>query len=146
MKLEYVIKSIIQNGKIKTQTELERVLSKKGFSTTQSNISRILKKLNTTKVTDDSKNTYYVIYNRPLEITSELKKFIISIKHNEVVIIIKAYDGTARLIDKILNEKNVENVAATITTDNTVLVIPEDIKQIDMLTNKLRDIFLLKIF
>ena len=47
MKLEYIIKNIVQNNKVKTQNELTEILLNKGINTTQSNISRILKKLNT---------------------------------------------------------------------------------------------------
>jgi transcriptional regulator of arginine metabolism len=141
MKLEYVIKNIIQNSKIKTQNELTEVLSKKGFNATQSNISRILKKINTTKVTDENKDSYYIIRNRPLEITSELKKFVISVENNGIVVVIKTYDGSAKLIDKILNERSIENVMTTVATDDVILVIPENTKQIVVLTDKLKDIF-----
>lgn len=74
-KLETVIKELIINKKIKTQNELTQILSKLGYNTTQSNISRILKKLGTIKQVDEEnpKSTYYSIQQKPLEINTWVK-------------------------------------------------------------------------
>ncbi len=141
MKLEYIIKNLIQNNKIKTQLELTNILYKKGFSTTQSNISRILKKLNTVKILDENKETYYVIHNKPLELTNWIKNLILSIDVNGDNIIIKTYNNAAQLINQILNERNINNLEATIASNNIIIVIPENISKINELADNLKILF-----
>ena len=143
MKLEYIIKSLIQNNKIKTQLELTDILAKKGFSTTQSNISRILKKLNTVKIVDENKDTYYVIHNRPLEVVNWTKNLIVSIESNGQLVVIETYCGSANLIAPIWDVSNIDNLMATVAGDNTIICVPEDIKQIDTLVAKLKSLFML---
>ena len=144
MKLELVIKNLIQNNKIKTQIELTDILSKENYNTTQSNISRILKKLNTVKIVDENKETYYVIQNRPLEIAPWVKNLIQNIIYNPSQIIIKTYSGSANLIGQILDERNIENIMANIAGDNTILVIVEDFSKIQETVEKLKDMFMEK--
>lgn len=142
MKLEYIIKNLIQNNKIKTQLELTNILYKKGFNTTQSNISRILKKLNTVKIVDENKDTYYVIHNRPLDMNNKIKSLVLNVEHNGYNVIVKTYCGAASIIGQILDERNIDNIMSTICGDNTVLVVPEDIKEIEELSNKIKFLFL----
>lgn len=141
MKLEYIIKNLIQNNKIKTQLELTNILYKKGFSTTQSNISRILKKLNTVKILDENKETYYVIHNKPLELTNWIKNLILSIDVNGDNIIIKTYNNAAQLINQILNERSINNLEATLANNNIIIVIPENVNKINELADNLKVLF-----
>lgn len=142
MKLEYIIKNLIQNNKIKTQLELTDILHKKGFNTTQSNISRILKKLNTVKILDENKETYYVIHSKPLELTNWIKNLILNIdvsSNNNVII--KTYSNAAQLIGQILNERNIKNLETTLANNNVVVVIPEDIGRLNELLADIKTLF-----
>jgi len=53
MKLEKFVKETIRSNKIKTQIDLVKHLTKAGLSVTQSNLSRILKKINAIKIIDE---------------------------------------------------------------------------------------------
>jgi arginine repressor len=141
MKLEFVIKNLIQNNKIKTQSELGNILEKKGFSTTQSNISRILKKINTVKLIDENKETYYIVRSRPLEIVGWIKNLVTCIDNNGYTIVIKTYAGAANIIKQIIEERNMDNVLGAMADTNVVLVIPANIKAIGEITEKLRNTF-----
>jgi transcriptional regulator of arginine metabolism len=143
MKLEFVIKNLIQNNKIKTQSDLGQILKKKGFETTQSNISRILKKLNTVKLIDEDRETYYIIHNKPLEITSWIKNLIINTETNGNIIVIKTYPGAAELINQILKERNIENILDSISSHESVVIIPSDIKFVDTVISKIKMLFML---
>ncbi|MDR2778338.1 MAG: hypothetical protein LBB13_02445 [Rickettsiales bacterium] len=145
MKLEFIIKNLIQTSKIKTQYELTEILSKKGYNTTQSNISRILKKLNTVKIVDENKDTYYIIHNKPIEIGNWVKNLVTAVEHNGYNVTIKTYNRAANLIGQMIDERNVRNVLATIAGSNTVLVIPDDTKQVEDLARTLKDMFLLNL-
>lgn len=142
MKLEYVIKDLILNNKIKTQTELTEILLKEGYTTTQSNISRILKKLNTVKVVDENKDNYYVIQPKPLEIAPWVKGLINTIKDNGQNILIKTYTGAGQIIGQIIDERNIDNVMGNVAGDNTILIIVEDFTRINETCEKLKDMFM----
>ena len=141
MKLEYIIKNLIQNNKIRTQLELTSILEKKGVMTTQSNISRILKKLNTAKIVDEDKNTYYVIQSRPLDTNDKIKTLVLNIENNGSIIVLKTYCGAASLVGQIIDERNINRVLATIAGDNCVIVIPDNAKNIEEVYLSIRNIF-----
>lgn len=141
MKLELVIKNIIQNNKIKTQNELTKFLRARGVSTTQSNISRILKKLNTVKIVDENREIYYVIHSKPLEIVEWVSNLIMSIEHNGCEIVLKTYAGSAAMIARLIEERNLDDILAVIAGYDSVLVIPRNIKTIQNLVEKLRNLF-----
>jgi transcriptional regulator of arginine metabolism len=143
MKLEFIIKNLVHSNKIKTQYELTEILSKKGFTTTQSNISRILKKLNAVKIVDENKDMYYIIHSKPIEIGSWAKNMVTVIEHNNYNVVIKTYNRAADLIGQIIDERSVKNVLATLSGNGVVLVIPEDIGQIDDLVQTLKDMFMM---
>lgn len=144
MKLEYIIKNLIQNNKIKTQNELTQILLDKGINTTQSNISRILKKLNTVKIVDENKETYYIIHSRPLEIVDWTKNLILNIDNNGYNIVIKTYAGSANLIARIIEERNMNDILATIAGYNNIIIVPKDVKEISALTTELKKMFFLE--
>ena len=141
MKLEAVIRELIINRRIKTQIELTEILLSMGYSTTQSNISRILKKLNTVKVVDDSKNTYYVIQPKPLEISEWIKTLINTIQDNGREIVVKTYSGAGQIIGQIIDERNINNVMACVAGDNSILVLVEDLTKISETVATLNEMF-----
>jgi transcriptional regulator of arginine metabolism len=143
MKLEFVIKNLVHSNKIKTQYELTEILLKKGFTTTQSNISRILKKLNAVKIVDENKDMYYIIHSKPIEIGSWAKNMVTVIEHNGHTVVIKTYSRAADLISQVIDERNVKNVLATLSGNSVVLVIPEDVGQIEELVQSLKDMFMM---
>ena len=142
MKLEAVIRELIINKRIKTQIELTEILLSMGYSTTQSNISRILKKLNTVKVVDDSKNTYYVIQPKPLEISEWIKTLINTIQDNGREIVVKTYSGAGQIIGQIIDERNINNVMACVAGDNSILVLVEDLAKISETVATLKEMFM----
>ena len=142
MKLEAVIRELIMNKRIKTQIELTEILMSMGYSTTQSNISRILKKLNTVKVVDDSKNTFYVIQPKPLEINSWIKTLINTIQDNGRDVVIKTYSGAGQIVGQIIDERNIDNVMACVAGDNSVLVLIEDLTKISETVALLKEMFM----
>ncbi|MBO4957063.1 MAG: hypothetical protein J6C50_04480 [Rickettsiales bacterium] len=142
MKLEYIVKNLIQNNKIRTQLELTNILYKKGFNTTQSNISRILKKLNTVKIVDEDNDTYYIIHNKPLDVSSKIKDLVLSIDTVNNMIVIKTYKNAASLINQIISERNIDGVVSTLYGDNSVLIVPENQEFMNKVGDKLKSLFL----
>ena len=142
MKLEYIVKNLIQNNKIRTQLELTNILYKKGFNTTQSNISRILKKLNTVKIVDEDNDTYYIIHNKPLDVSSKIKDLVLSIDTVNNMIVIKTDKNAASLINQIISERNIDGVISTLYGDNSVLIVTENQEFMNKVGDKLKSLFL----
>lgn len=146
MKLEYIIKNIVQNNKIKTQNELASMLLLKGINATQSNISRILKKLNTVKIVDESNESYYVIYDKPLELTEWIRNIIINIEDNGHNISLKVYPASADFVGKIIRERDLEDVMAITSSYDNLLIVPKNSALIAKIVEKLKKIFFIKDF
>lgn len=145
MKLEYIIKNIVQNNKVKTQNELTEILLSKGINTTQSNISRILKKLNTIKIVDINGNfSYYTIYDKPLELTEWIKNIIINIEDNDYNIIMKVYPGSAGFVARIIKERALEDIIMVIDNNDSLLILPKNMEAIKNISKKLKEIFFIK--
>lgn len=145
MKLEYIIKNIVQNNKVKTQNELTEILLNKGINTTQSNISRILKKLNTIKIVDINGNfSYYTIYDKPLELTEWIKNIIINIEDNGYNIIMKVYPGSAGFVARIIKERALEDIIMVIDNNDSLLILPKNMEAIKNISKKLKEIFFIK--
>lgn len=145
MKLEYIIKNIVQNNKVKTQNELTEILLNKGINTTQSNISRILKKLNTIKIVDINGNfSYYTIYDKPLELTEWIKNIIINIEDNDYNIIMKVYPGSAGFVARIIKERALEDIIMVIDNNDSLLILPKNMEAIKNISKKLKEIFFIK--
>lgn len=145
MKLEYIIKNIVQNNKVKTQNELTEILLSKGINTTQSNISRILKKLNTIKIVDINGNfSYYTIYDKPLELTEWIKNIIINIEDNGYNIIMKVYPGSAGFVARIIKERALEDIIMVIDNNDSLLILPKNMEAIKNISKKLKEIFFIK--
>ncbi len=137
MKLNELVKSIIQNNKISKQTEITDILLRNyNIEITQSNISRILKQINAVKVVDN-KDVVYEIQEKLTGISVWIKKLIRSIDDNGQVILISSHPGSANIIGQALDEVKIENIMGTLAGDNVVMVVPKNISKIKELREKI---------
>lgn len=143
MKLNHLVKEIIEKGTITKQTDITDILEKEyNISVTQSNISRILKQIKAVKVTDNNGDTIYEIQQK-LEGTCDwARKFVKRIDDNGFIISIVSYPGSANIVGQLLDEKNVEGIMATLCGDSTTLVMPKDVSKIKEIKEELIKILL----
>jgi len=142
MKLEKVVTEIIQNNKIKTQGELVKKLEKSNISVTQSNLSRILKKIHAVKFLDKNGQFYYAIQAQPLELDGWIHNLIYKIEDNNCNIVIKTYSGAAEVVAKLIDQKDIENILATIAGDDVVLIVPKNIRHINEIKEDLKNLLM----
>ena len=141
MKLNNLVKEIIEENSISKQTDIADILLKKyKISVTQSNISRILKQIKAVKVVSNNKEMVYEIQEKLSETFHWIKKLVKKIDDNGYQIVITSYPGAAHLIDKAIEEKNLKNILGTIAGDNSLLIIPRDINLIDELKQEIEKI------
>ena len=131
MKLNNLVKNIIENNKISNQTEIKDILfNKYKIKITQSNISRILKQINAIKVIDDDKKTYYEIKDKLNKNSDWLKNLVKKIDDNGNIILVTSYSGSGNIIGQFVDENNIDGIMGTVSGDNTTIIIPKDIKKI----------------
>lgn len=123
-------KLLLQGGK-STQETICKELNAQGLKVNQSQISRLLKKINAIKSQNEQGEMIYCLPHdlAPPIINAELSSLIVNIIHNETMIIIKTSPGSASLIARILDNKKC-NILGTIAGDDTIFVVPESVEQI----------------
>ena len=137
MKLNELVKSIVQNNTISNYIFLTDILlNKYGMEITQSNISRILKQINAVKVVNN-KEVVYEIQEKLASVSVWIKKLIRSIDDNGQVILISSHPGSANIIGQALDEVKIDNIMGTLAGDNVVMVVPKDISKIKELREKI---------
>ena len=137
MKLEEAVRNLICKNKISTQTELAEKLNKIYKSVTQSNLSRVLKKINAIKKVDKNGLDYYVIEKEAIKLNNTIGSLVFSIDDNNSNIVIKTYDNAAGLIGQIIDDAELEDVMGVISGYNTIIIVPKNVIRIKTLKNEI---------
>ncbi|OGT34807.1 MAG: arginine repressor [Gammaproteobacteria bacterium RIFCSPHIGHO2_12_FULL_37_14] len=140
--LVVAIQDLLQKKMVRTQDEIKKILQKQGFQVNQVKISRILHKLGAIKMSEGNQ----IVYRLPTELIAitpqdQLKQLVLNITHNETLIIIQTSPGSAQLVARLLDQKNVSGMLGTIAGDDTIFIAPEKTKQINKLYQAIREIF-----
>lgn len=137
------LKDLLRNQSIGTQEDIVDELQKQGFAINQVKISRLLHKLGALKMNVSNK----IVYRLPLaELVTiaprdPLKQLILNIDHNGYLIVIQTAPGSAQLVARVLDQKNVQGILGTVAGDDTIFIAPKEPKQIQMLFSKVSDLF-----
>ena len=143
MKLNVLVKEIIENNEITTQEEITDILLKKyNKKITQSNISRILKQINAAKIVSDNKKAIYQIQDKLVDISKLAKNLVKRIEDNGNVILIKSYPGSGQIIGQALDEQHLDDIMGTVSGDNTTMIIPKKTSKTKKLRLELEKILL----
>ncbi len=129
-------KSLLNEQRFGSQIELVAALSSHGFNITQTRVSRLLIKLGAIKIRNHRNNFIYKLpgeQNVP-RVKQAIDSVVLDIKHNNAQIIIKTVVGGGRLITKIIETMDeTSGVLACIGSDNTILVIPTDVREVEQI-------------
>jgi len=141
--LELVRKQAIEN-----QHALRRALADHGHRVTQSTLSRDLKELRIARVPEEDGYRYVRATEEAgasepevLALESVLATEVIGVENNEVTVVLRTRIGRAQGVAVYLDRHRPEGVLATIAGDDTVLIVPESIHEIQALTQRLADLF-----
>ena len=105
-----------------TQTQLVEALAERGVATTQSTISRDLKLLGAQRrVRDDGSFVYRL---ESVGRTSFPASMVVSVDHNEVVVVVRTRVGRAPAVGLELDGLRHPDILGTLAGDDTVMVIP----------------------
>lgn len=120
-----------------TQTQLVEALAEHGIATTQSTISRDLKYLGAERRVRDDGTPIYRLDPGPGVFPIGM---VLAVEHNEAMIVVRTRIGRAPAVGIEIDALELDDVLGTIAGDDTVLVIPRSIAQVEALASKLREL------
>lgn len=130
------IKEIILNNKIDTQEELIKKLKESGFVATQATMSRDIRELKLTKISDGTNGYYYVFphsvrANEINKLNDSLTHLIISVNCAMNIIVIKTHAGMAQAVATGIDNIQSDDILGCVAGDDTIFVVTvsEDIAQ-----------------
>jgi len=128
------IKEIINSNKISCQEELVKELEDRGFSVTQSTISRDLTELRLTKVRNHKQQEYYSLDSRFYKenmfnyekFNSKFKESVLSVSKAQNILVIRTYPGEAQGTAAVLDGMNFVEILGTVAGDDTIICIADN--------------------
>jgi transcriptional regulator of arginine metabolism len=117
-----LIKKIVREKPIRTQSELVKELSRKGYRVTQATVSRDVNQLGLEKVPSESGKSVYILPEdkRLRKLCEELVK---SIETSGNLIVVKTLPGGASSVGAAVDAANWEEIIGSVSGDDTLLVV-----------------------
>lgn len=133
MKLSDRLYQLLLEGITGNQKELVKSLASVGITTTQSSVSRALKKINAVKSVDEHGKTIYVlppsvpVSRETTQPSDFFESLVLGITHNSQLIVIHTKPGTAMTVAKFIDDRKFDQVMGTIAGDDTIMVAPKNV-------------------
>lgn len=131
---------LLSEGVSGNQARLVEILDGKGVKTTQSTVSRALKKINAIKRLDENGNVIYALPR--LEAASLENTFFESLvyrlEHNQTQIVIHTRPGTANTVAKFIDDHDFEQVMGSVAGDDTIIIVPRDTTKTTVTASEIR--------
>jgi transcriptional regulator of arginine metabolism len=128
------IKEIINTKKISSQEELLNELVKKGYSVTQSTVSRDLNFLGVVRMRNYMGEEYYAIKSPlsegkiidPEKFKIRLRESVVSIKQAGNIIVVKTFPGEAQGTAAAIDGMNFVEILGTVAGDDTIICVSDN--------------------
>ena len=126
-----ILRGLIGSGFEGNQEDICRYLNKKGFTVTQSTVSRALKKIGARKVSSENSIKYEITHSdlKP-NYQGSLLDLLNKVQTNESQIVLKTKPGSAMFLAGFIDYYCVKDVIGTIAGDDTIFVAPKSTKKI----------------
>jgi transcriptional regulator of arginine metabolism len=121
-----------------TQAQLASALAERGLPTTQSTISRDLKLLGAQRRAREDGSFVYRL--ETIGRTNFPAGMVLSVEHNETVIVVRTRIGRAPAVGIELDGLRHPEILGTIAGDDTVVVIPRTIARVSELARALAEL------
>lgn len=137
-------KGLLKDQCYGSQSQLADALSEYGFDNmSQAKISRLLSKLGAVKMRNASSQVVYIL---PDELAipktkQAIQSVVVSVKHNNMQIIVKTGIGGAPLISRMLDSMGEPaGILGTVAGDDTIFIAPANINNIEQITEDIKQI------
>lgn len=136
---------LVDNNEIETQEELGELLQQEGFFATQATISRDIRELKLSKVTNkDGKQRYVVLrheenylgdkYNRVL------KEGFVSMDQAQNILVIKTVSGMAMAVAAAIDGLKYPEIVGSIAGDDTIMAAVRSTEETTELIRKIQEV------
>lgn len=120
------ILKLIREYDIETQEELAKKLNEAGFTVTQATVSRDIRELKLTKISDGRGGSRYALMetipaDEEGKFARVLKDSFVSIAQANSIVVIKTAPGMAMAAASVLDEIEIEDIIGSIAGDNTIM-------------------------
>ena len=133
------IKELLNDYVITGQDDLAKKLKEEGYHVTQATLSRDFAELGVIRTIHNSGPRYIL---NPEETGKQISKLIgfeiLSIDHNEFMVIVRTLAGRAQGVAHYIDRLNREEILGTVGGDDTVLVIPDKQKNIPVILSLIK--------
>lgn len=141
MSIATQLHKLLSDGVSGNQAQLVDILNRQGIKTTQSTVSRALKKISAVKGLDSRGN---VIYSLPRQAPSAVQtpifeSLVYRIEHNGHLIVIHTRPGTANTVAKFIDDNGLKDVLGSVAGDDTIMIVPADVRRTDRITRTLQE-------
>jgi len=121
---------LLSQGVSGNQTQLVQALKERGVVTTQSSVSRALKKINAVKGQDGGGRTVWSLARADLKDTGFFDSLVRSIADNGQMIVIQTRPGTANTVAKFIDDHGFASVLGSVAGDDTILIVPSNVARV----------------
>lgn len=136
----FIIKDVLLSTSIASQDELAAELKKRRISVTQATLSRDLRELAVLRVPSDKGFRYTLTTDGDEQNMKPLIGLeVISIRANEVTIIIRTLPGRAPGVASFIDSLHIPEILGTIAGDDTVFVAPSSIQKMRKTMDTLKE-------
>lgn len=124
--------NIIKYNKIYTQEELLSRLNEYGYNVTQATVSRDIRELGITKISNNGGRTYYSISNKSSSQNTIdhgidiFKSCVLYVQVAQNLVIVKTKSGAAMIVAAIIDNIGSDGVVGCIAGDDTIFVATVD--------------------
>lgn len=142
-KRQFKILEIINENSVETQEDLAERLKNAGFAVTQATVSRDIRELKLTKVSDENGGQKYAVMSNDALIISErfirvFKDGVVSMNFAQNIIVIKTLTGMAMAVAAALDSMSNSEIIGSIAGDDTIFCVVKSEKHAVRLIERLK--------
>lgn len=115
------IQQLVRTRKVRSQEEMAALLAAKGVKTTQATLSRDLRKLQITKLHDETGGAYYVLPGQGMQ--NRAGDSIVGLEISGQMAVIKTLPGCANMVGALVDGHEHPGLMGTIAGDDTLLLV-----------------------
>ncbi|OAJ34165.1 arginine repressor [Piscirickettsia salmonis] len=141
-KILEAVQQLLSDESMSSQEEICQSLAAQNFTVSQSKISRLLRQCGAVKVQKDGRLVYGLSKElSPPASDSALAHLVLSIEHNEVMVVLHTSPGAAQLVARLLDfHPKHSDILGTLAGDDAIFVSPRSIKNIEKIYLEIRQL------
>lgn len=124
------ILSLLEQGPVASQEELQRAMHKRGHSVGQATLSRDIRELGLVKSQDGYAQPGGNGYGEPSlpSVSRLIREFVLDVKRAQNLLVIKTTTGSAQPVAAALDDEEWPGAVGSVAGDDTILLICSDNK------------------